>query len=187
MGGSLIYEDRPPITNTLSDLMAESASLSALVRRLNGLATSASLILTLGDETAGASMECSSLGGNRVQLPDGDSTVVVNTFLDSDWGLGRRETVSNSLRRFDNMTARLAENKGRIDAKVTRDLMDLPLFDVDGKFLVNGGCTKPTKVDADVTVYQTVCDVKRREMWIKIPAPSTFADWTHFNLNELWD
>ena len=74
------------------------------------------MIQSIGDETRGASMECSSLGGNRIRLPEGDSLVVVNTFFDPDWGLGKRETVSNSLRRFDNMTARLAENAGKVDA-----------------------------------------------------------------------
>ncbi len=186
MGGSVVYEQRPPITNTLTDLIAESASLSSLAARLNGLATSASLILTLADEKSGASMECSSLAGNRLRSPDGESMVVVNTFLDPDWGMGRRETVSNSLRRLDNMTARLAENEGKLDAALTRDLMDLTLFDSDGKFMEKGGATKPTKIDADLTNHQMVCDVKRREVWLKVPSPDYFADWTHIDLNALW-
>jgi hypothetical protein len=186
MGGSVVYEERPSILNSLADMMAEVSSLAALVKRLNGVNNSASLILSLADETAGGSMECSSLAGNRFRRSEGESLVVVNTFLEPDWGLGRRETVSNSLHRFDNMTARLAENEGRINAEVTRDLMDLPLFDADGKFMVNGGCTKPTKVDVDSTVYQVVTDVKRRQIWLKVPAPSAFADWTHVDLTELW-
>ena len=64
--------------------------------------------------------------------------------------------------------------------------MDLTLFNADGKFMVNGGCTKPTKVDADSTVDQVVTDVKRRQIWLKVPAPSAFADWTHVDLTELW-
>ena len=71
MGGSVTYTGRPPILNVMSDLMAEVASLPALVKRLNGLATSTSTILSLGDETGGGSMECSSLGGNRFRAPDG--------------------------------------------------------------------------------------------------------------------
>ena len=35
-----------------------------------------------------------------------------------------------------NMTERLAENEGSVDAQVTRDLMDLTLFDADGNFVV---------------------------------------------------
>ena len=186
MGGSVIYTGRPSILNQLSDLITEVASLPALVKRLNGIATSASNILTVGDETGGASMECSSLGGNRLRKPEGESLVVVNSFLNPDWGLGQRETVSNSLRRLSNMTARLAENEGSVDAQVTRDLMDLTLFDADGNFLENGGCTKPTLQDADSTNYQTVFDVQRRQLWMKVPAPTAFADWTHFDLNALW-
>ena len=186
MGGSVIYEERPSTLNSLADMMAEVPSLAALVKRLNGVSDSMSVILTLGDETAGGSMEGSSLAGNRFRRPEGESLVVVNSFLEPDWGIGRRDTVSNSLRRFDNMTASLAENEGRINAEVTRDLMDLTLFDADGKFMVNGGCTKPTKVDADLTVHQVVTDVKRRQIWLKVPAPSAFADWTHVDLTELW-
>ena len=99
---------------------------------------------------------------------------------------GERETVSNSIQRFENMTARLAENKGKVNAEMVRNLMDLRLFNEDGTFAENGGATKPTKQDADSTNYQTVFDVKRRQLWMKVPAPDYFADWTHFDLNELF-
>jgi hypothetical protein len=76
------------------------------------------------------------------------------------------------------MTARLADNQGKVNAQVVRSLMDLKISDADGKFFENGGATKPTLQDADVTNYQTVFDVKRREMWMKVPSPTAFADWT---------
>ncbi len=186
MGGSLVYTDRPSILNTLTDILSEVDSLETLIRRLNGIATSTSMILSIGDGNGGASMECSSLGGNRLRVAEGDSLAVVNTFLAADWGLGQRETVSNSLRRFANMTARLAENKGKIDAGVTRKLMDLRLFNEDGSFAENGGCTKPTKQDADLTTHQMVTDVENRAVWLKVPVPAHFADWTEIDLNALW-
>jgi hypothetical protein len=83
------------------------------------------------------------------------------------------------------MTARLAENQGKVDAEVVRGLMDLTLFNEDGSFADNGGATKPTKQDADVTNSQTVFDIKRRQMWMKVPSPTAFADWTHFDLNDM--
>ena len=187
MGGSLVFLERPSIINVLTDLMSESASLSALVSRLNGMLNSTSMILSVADENGAASMECSSLGGNRLRKADGDSYVVVNSFLEGDWGMGKRETVSNSLRRFSNMTERLAENKGKGSVQVIRDLMDLRLFDPDGKFATNGGATKPAKQDADLTNYQTVFDVKQRQLWLKNPVPEYFRDWTHFDLKKLWD
>jgi hypothetical protein len=186
MGGSLVFEDRPSILNVLVDLMSETASLKALVSRLNGIWHSTSMIQSIADETVGASMECSSLGGNRLRLPEGDSMVVVNTFLVPDWGMGARETVSNSLRRLSNMTARLAENAGKTDAEVIRKLMDLRIFNEDGSFAENGGCTKPTKQDADLTTHQMVTDVKQRKVWLKVPVPDYFADWTPIDLKELW-
>lgn len=186
MGGSVVYEARPSILNTLVDLMSETASLDALVARLNGVQNSTSMILSIGDESAGASMECSSTAGNRVRRPEGSSIAVVNTFLDPDWGMTARDTVSNSLRRHANMTARLAENDGKVDAKTVRSLMDLRLFNEDGSFANPGGATKPTKQDADLTNHQMVTDVKRRAIWLKIPGPEYFADWTPVDLKELW-
>lgn len=186
MGGSLIYMERSSILNVLTDLISETASLSALTARLNGTCNSASIILTMGDENSGASMECSSLAGNRLRVPEGESMAVANTFFGESWGLGQRETVSNSMRRRSNMDARLAENAGRVDASVVRSLMDLRIFNEDGSFAHNGGCTKPTKQDADLTNHQVVTDVKARKMWLKVPVPDFFADWTEVDLKELW-
>jgi hypothetical protein len=186
MGGSIVYMGRPPIVNVYLDFLAETATLEGLVTRINGTAQSTSTIVTVADETRAVSMECTSLGGNRLRDPGEDSLVVVNSFLGADWGLGERETVSNSLRRFSNMTDRLAEHPGTVDAQTIRNLMDLTLFDADGNFVEGGGATKPTKQDADSTNYQTVVDTRRRQLWIKIPSPDHFADWTHFDLPELW-
>ena len=186
MGGSVVYTQRPSIINILTDFISESSSLDAIVARFNGSLNSTSLILSLADENGAASMECSSLAGNRVRQPKGESYVVVNSFLDPDWGLGKRETVSNSLRRYSNMTDRLEENTGKVNAEVVRNLMDLKLFDADGNFAKNGGATKPTNQDADLTNYQTVFDIKQREVWLKIPGPNFYREWTHFDLKELW-
>ncbi len=186
MGGSLIYLERPSLLSLTTDFMSECASLDSLISRFNGTSNSAATIFSMGDARSGASMECSSLAGNRVRLPDGDSLTVVNTFLEPDWGMGARETVSNSLRRFANMSARLAENAGKVDAEVVRNLMDLRLFNEDGSFAENGGCTKPTLQDADVTNHTVVTDVEARKMWIKVPAPEHFQDWTEIDVGELW-
>ena len=39
---------------------------------------------------------------------------------------------------------------------------------------------------ADLTSHQVVTDVKRREMWLKVPVPDYFADWTHIDLKTHW-
>ena len=186
MGGSVLYEDRAPFLQALSDMLAETASLEALVRRLNSLRVTWGLILNVADESSAASMECATYD-NRVRRPDGDSLAAVNTFMNPDWGIHKRDTVSNSLTRFANMTARLADNHGSIDAAKVRDLMDLTLFDDDGSFTKNGGATKPTKLDADQTTHQMVTDLSRRQVWLKVPNPKCFADWTHVDLNALWE
>jgi len=45
--------------------------------------------------------------------------------------------------------------------------MDMRLFNEDGSFVENGGCTKPTKQDADLTTHQMITDVNRRTVWMK--------------------
>ena len=185
MGGSVVYEDRAPSLDALTDALVETASLEALVRRLNASRASMAVILTLADESSGAAMECAG-HDNRVRLPDGDSLANVNTFLLPDWGMRKRDTVSHSLERFDNMTARLAEHHGSIDASVVRDLMDMPLFDQDGKLDPQGGATKPTKIDADQTTHQMVTDVANRQVWLKVPNPEYLTDWTPVDLLDLW-
>jgi hypothetical protein len=167
--------------------MAESPSLSGMVHRFNTYAMSVAAIYTLADESSAASAECSSLAGTRIRNHEGESMVVVNTFLDDSRSIGQRDSVTRSLSaRLPNMTGHRAANKGKVDAKVTRELMDLPLYDADGKLAQGGGCTKPVNHDEDITVHQVVTDVKRREIWLKRPNPSVFADWTHIDLNELW-
>ncbi|MBD0401926.1 C45 family peptidase [Flammeovirga sp. EKP202] len=186
MGGSIVFLERPSLLNTLTDLLSETADLRSIKSRFNGMLNSLSIIFTLADKNEAVSVEGSSLGGNRIRKATDDALVVANSFFNEDWGLGKRETVSNSLRRFSNMTERLAENRGEVDAQLTRDLMDLRIFNEDGSFKENGGCTKPALQDADLTNYQTVFDINDQKVWIKIPVPEYFADWTEINLKELW-
>lgn len=189
MGSSIVCKERIPCTNILADLMAESPSLTAMVHRLNTYNMSTAMILTLADENSGAAMECTSLGGSRVRTPDSgsNSMVVTNTFMCDNWGIGKRDSVTKSLSgRFPNMTNRLAENVGKMNAALTCKLMDLKLYDANGKVDPNGGCTKPTNQDEDITVHQVVTDVKNRKMWLKRPSPKAYADWTLVDLKELW-
>lgn len=65
------------------------------------------------------------------------------------------------------MTDHLAENPGNIDAKKVCDLMDIPIFNKDGSLKKKGGCTKPTKQDADQTTHQIVTDIAQRKVWLK--------------------
>ncbi|MEM8958355.1 MAG: C45 family peptidase [Pseudomonadota bacterium] len=186
MGGSVVFTDRAPSGCFIVDLMSDVASLEALIARFNSMTLSTSSIAAVADGSRGASIECSSLAGNRLRPATGDSYVVVNTFLDPSWGAGKRETVSNSLRRYANMTDRLAENEGTTDAATVRDLMDLRLFNEDGSFAERGGSTKPTNQDADLTNHQMVTDIADRKIWLKVPVPEYFADWTEVDLRELW-
>ncbi|MEM8644624.1 MAG: hypothetical protein AAGF09_07065 [Pseudomonadota bacterium] len=64
-----------------------------------------------------------------------------------------------------------------------RQIFDLPLFNEDGSFRENGGATKPTKIDADLTNWQNVVDMKTLETWIKLP---TISGWINVDMPKLF-
>jgi hypothetical protein len=114
---------------------------------------------------------------------EGDTLAVVNSFLNPDWGLHVRDTVSNSLTRLGNLRARAKEAHGSIDAGKAMDIFDLNLFNADGTFKKNGGVTKPTKQDADLTVYQVVTEPAKLQMWLKVPL---LTKWRSVDLKALF-
>ena len=183
MGGNVVYIDRASILNAFSDLMVECDHAEAVSNRLNTLRNDASWIFTVADSTPnGFSFECPTSDSRR-RNADGDTMAIVNTYINPDWGIHKRETVSNSLRRFDNLNARLAESRGKIDATKAMDIFDTPLFNEDGTFKENGGATKPKKFDADITVHQIVTDLSELKVWLKIPQKT---EWREVDLKKLF-
>jgi hypothetical protein len=183
MGGNVVYIDRASILNAFSDLMVECDHAEAVSDRLNTLRNDASWIFTVADSTPnGFSYECPTSDSRR-RNADGDTMAIVNSYMNPDWGIHKRETLSHSLRRFDNLTDRLAESHGKIDANKAMEIFDNNLFNDDGTFKENGGATKPKKFDADITVHQIVTDLNELKVWLKIPQKT---DWREVNLKELF-
>lgn len=183
MGGSVVYVDRASFMNSVFDMTVECDNAEAASCRFNSLRNDVSWIWSVADTTPNAfSYETPSFDSRR-RNPDGDTMVVVNTFLNPDWGIHKRETVSNSLRRFENLTDRLSEAHGKINAQKAMEIFDLTLFNEDGTFRDIGGATKPTKQDADLTDHQIVTDLKDRKVWLKIPLKT---DWRLVDLNDVF-
>lgn len=183
MGGNVVFADRGSFVNSVFDMMAECDHAEAVSDRMNSLRNDLSWIWTVADSTPnGFSYECPQFD-NRRRNPDGDTLAVVNTFMLDDWGIHRRETLSNSIRRYDNLTARLAEAHGKIDTDKAMDIFDLTLFNDDGTFRENGGVTKPTKQDADLTDHQIVTKPSELQVWMKIPLQT---EWRHIDLKALF-
>lgn len=182
MGGSVVFADRASCVNSVFDMMAECDSAEAVSCRINSMRNDISWIYGIADKTKGFSFECPTFDSRR-RDPDGDTTVVVNTFMDKDWGIHKRETVSNSIRRYNNLTDRTAEAHGHIDADKAMEIFDLTLFNEDGTFRENGGATKPTKIDADLTDHQMVTDLSSLKVWLKIPLKT---DWRFIDLNDMF-
>ncbi|MFZ0258072.1 MAG: hypothetical protein WAN46_21095 [Gammaproteobacteria bacterium] len=121
---------------------------------------------------------------HRKRSPEGDTLVTVNSFMNSDWGIQLRDTLSNSLTRYKNIAARADEALGKIDAAKLREIFDIPLFNEDETFKENGGATKPAQLDADLTNYQVVSDLSNLEVWLKLPPLKT--EWRHVDLKSLF-
>lgn len=101
--------------------------------------------------------------------------------------MGIRETQSFSLKRFDNLNARHDDQCGHIDAEAMRNIFDLPLYNEDGSFKENGGVTKPTNQDVDLTNYQVVADLNELQMWVKLPALGSDTNWAHIDVKSLFN
>ncbi|MDH4004933.1 MAG: C45 family autoproteolytic acyltransferase/hydrolase, partial [Gammaproteobacteria bacterium] len=183
MGGNVVYLDRASILNAFSDLMVECDHAEAVSNRLNTLRNDASWIFTVADSTPnGFSYEAPTFDSRRHNA-DGDTMAIVNSYMNPDWAIHKRETMSNSLRRFDNLTDRLAEAHGKIDANKAMEIFDNNMFNDDGTFKKNGGATKPKKFDADITVHQIVTDLSELKVWLKIPQKT---DWREVDLKKLF-
>lgn len=188
MGGNIVSVEKASFLNSVFDYMAESDTTKALSSRFQSTRTDLAAIWMLADKNGEACAYENTIQENRLRVSDkgASSFVTVNTFLNPDWGLGPRETQSFSLKRLENLNARHNEKAGNIDTQVMRDIFDLPLYDEEGNFKENGGVTKPTNQDVDLTNYQVVADLNSLQMWIKLPALGSDTDWAHIDVNELF-
>jgi hypothetical protein len=183
MGGLVVSLDRPSFPAAVLDYLAECDTSEALSMRFNAAKTDVCFIWTVADKSGNCFSYETTLFDNRRRNPEGSNLAVVNSFLNPDWGFYTRDTVSNSLTRYKNLMARAAEARGQIDADKTMDIFDLPLFNEDGTFKKNGGATKPTQLDADLTDHQIVTNLSTLDTWVKIPLQT---EWRHVDLKALF-
>ncbi|MEZ9340651.1 C45 family autoproteolytic acyltransferase/hydrolase [Vibrio splendidus] len=189
MGGNIVSIEKPSFLNSVFDYMTESDTAEALSARFQAARTDIASIWMVADKDGQACAYENTIQENRRRVSEkgANSFVTVNTFLNPDWGLGMRETQSFSLKRLENLNARHDDHKGDIDAQVMRDIFDLSLYDEDGNFKENGGVTKPTNQDVDLTNYQVVADLNELQMWVKLPALGEESDWAHIDVKSLFN
>ncbi|MDR9827506.1 C45 family peptidase [Vibrio sp. FNV 38] len=188
MGGNIVSVEKPSFLNSVVDFMAESDSVKALSARFQASRTDISSIWMLADKNGQACAYENTIQENRLRVSEKDASsfITVNTFLNPDWGLGQRETQSFSLKRLDNLVARHDELAGTMNAASMRQIFDLPLYNPDGSFKQNGGVTKPTNQDVDLTNYQVVADLNALQMWVKLPALGQNPGWAHIDVQSLF-
>ena len=186
MGGQVVATERPSIGAAVLDFLAEGDTAEDVGNRFNGSRPDICLIWDVADPSGNCFSYETTLNECRRRFPEDTTLVAVNSFLNPDWGMHTRDTISNSLKRFQNITDRAAEAHGHIDAEKTKEIFDLPLFNEDGTFKDKGGATKPKVQDADLTNYQMVTIPDSLDIWIKIPVPALQTDWRHIDLKTLF-
>ena len=184
MGGNVIAAERPCFEHSVFDFMCDGDSTSAIASRFGASRGEFPCIWGIADRGGDKCSFENTLYDHRRRLPDGDHLTVVNTFMNPDWGLEIRDTASNSLTRFKNIEARAIEAHGTIDAEKIRQIFELTLFNEDGSFRENGGPTKPTIQDIDLTNYTIAADLNKLQLWVRLPALN--GDWQHFDLKALF-
>ena len=187
MGGNVLSVEKPSFLNSVFDFLAESDSIEAMSARFQASKTDIPTIWMLADKTGKAHSYENTIQENRKRVPEenAQSFVTVNTFLNPDWGLGKRETLSKSLRRLENLTNLHSDYAGRIDAGKMRTIFDIPLYNEDGTLKEKGGVTKPKNQDVDLTNYQVITDLTAMNMWVKLPVLGD--DWCQIDLNEMFN
>ena len=184
MGGQVLAAERPSFEHLVFDFLADCDTSKALDSRFGGTRVEFPSIWGLADMTGYLCSYETALYDSRRRLADRDTFTVANTFMIPDWGLHKRDTISNSLTRFNNVEARAAEAFGQLDDAKMREIFELPLFNEDGTFRENGGPTKPTKLDVDLTNYSIAADLNNLQLWVRLP-PSN-GDWQHIDLKRLF-
>ena len=184
MGGMVVSTDRASFPTTVLDFLFDCSTADAVSKRFNSTKTDLATIWTIADTKQSFSYE-NTMWDNRRRNPNPEDfhLVVVNSFMNPDWGLYMRDTISNSLTRYSNLDSRTKENYGNIDAQKMMDIFDLRLFNPDGSFMPNGGATKPENLDADLTNYQIVTNLQTLQTWVKIPQ---MTDWIHVDVKSLF-
>jgi hypothetical protein len=96
-----------------------------------------------------------------------------NHFISPGWSLPAseyREAIKDSKERYDNLKNLAERNKGKIDASIMMDMMDVPQD--------KGGATPQDK-----NIYQFVAVPTDLKIWVKA---MTYSDWTEVNLKPLF-
>jgi len=96
-----------------------------------------------------------------------------NHFISPGWGLPASEyleAIKDSKERYDNLKNLAERNKGKIDASIMMDMMDVPQD--------KGGATPQDK-----NIYQFVAVPTDLKIWVKA---MTCSDWTEVNLKPLF-
>jgi hypothetical protein len=179
--GLVTYSDRPNIQAEIINLLFDCDTVDAFEKRLRGLRSNYPLIIMGADQHETRYFE-NGTSAMRVRHAENKGIIAAgNQFLNPEWGITVMPTPGAwfSEARRENMLKAAEKYKGKIDEAIMKQLMDMRLFDKNGKLSDGFAVFERMPHDDEVTVYQVVTSPKNLRIWMRIP---TFTEWLKFDL-----
>lgn len=173
-GGTLSYSNRvPAIVNLLASLN-DYGSMDQLDAFFNTTRTDFAFIINTADKSRGISYEWAPFEHRRRSGDTEGLLVSTNHFTDPSWGIDLHDNAGfETVRRRENLLALGHKNKGKINVKIMKEILDTSMNE--------GGATWP--VGGSIrTAYQIIAIPDSLQIWLKVPG---FQDWTGVELKGL--
>lgn len=174
-GGTLSYANRVPAIVSLLACLNDYRTMGQLDAFFNTTRTDFAFIINTADRSRGISYEWAPFDHRRRNGDAEGLLVATNHFTDPSWGIVLQDNAGfETVRRRNNLLALGHKNKGKIDLKKMKEILDTPMSD--------GGATWPAKGSIR-TVYQVIAVPESLQFWLKVPG---YQDWTEVDLKKLF-
>jgi len=178
-GGTLKYEDRVPAIVSLLASLNDYSTLDQMDAFFNSTRTDFTFIINAADKVRGISYEWAPFDHRRRKAETEGLLVATNHFTDPSWGIVMQDNAGfETVRRRENLLALGQKNKGNINVKTMKAILDTPLDKGGATWPVDGGMKTACR-----TTYQVILVPASLQIWIKVPG---FQDWTEIELNSLF-
>ena len=173
-GGTLRYSNRVPAIVSLLASLNDYSSMDQLDAFFNTTRTDFAFIINAADKSRGISYEWAPFEHRRRSGDTKGLLVATNHFTDPSWGIVLQDNAGfETARRRENLLALGHKNKGEINVKIMKEILDTSMND--------GGATWP--IGGSIrTAYQIIAIPDSLQIWLKVPG---FQDWTGIELKSL--
>jgi len=178
-GGTLKYADRVPAIVNLLAALNDYGTLDQLDAFFNSTRTDFAFIINTADRVRGISYEWAPFDHRRRKAETEGLLVVTNHFTDPSWGIIMQDNAGfETTRRRENLLALGQKNKGSINVKRMKEILDIPMNRDGATWPVDGSIKTAYR-----TTYQVIIEPASLRIWLKVPG---YQDWTEFELRSLF-